>query len=82
MKILATLSLGVSLLFATVDINNASKKELITLKGIGSKKAEAILEYASTHCFTSKESLKEVKGIGSKTIAKNKDAIEVGECKK
>ena len=82
MKMLATLVLGASLLFGIVDINNASKKELTTLNGVGDKKAEAILEYSKTHCFKSIESLKEVKGIGSKTVEKNRDMIEVGKCKK
>lgn len=43
MKILAILVLGISFLFATVDINNASQKELTTLHNIGKAKAEAIV---------------------------------------
>ncbi|MEA2072610.1 MAG: helix-hairpin-helix domain-containing protein [Campylobacterota bacterium] len=82
MKTLATLALGASLLFGAVDINNATKTELTALNGVGDKKAEAILEYGKTHCFKSKESLKEVKGIGPKIVEKNRDMIEVGECKK
>ncbi|MDQ7043910.1 MAG: helix-hairpin-helix domain-containing protein [Sulfurimonas sp.] len=82
MKFLAALILGTSLLFGVVDINNASKTELTTLNGVGKKKAEAILEYAKTHCFKSIDSLQQVKGIGPKTIEKNRTMIEVGECKK
>ena len=67
--------------FASVDINNASVKELTTLKGIGKKKAEAIIEYRKTHCFKNIEELTKVKGIGKKTVKKNKPNIIVGECK-
>lgn len=82
MKLLATLTLVTSLLFGTVDINNASKTELTTLNGVGAKKAEAILKYSKSHCFKTVESLKEVKGIGTKLIEKNRKMIEVGKCKK
>jgi len=82
MKILATLVIGTSLLFGAVDINNASKAELTTLNGVGDKKAEAILEYAKTHCFKSADSLTEVKGIGTKFVEKNRKMIKVGKCKK
>lgn len=74
--------LGMTVLFATVDINNASKKELISLKGIGSKKADAIVEYRQKNCFNSIKSLTEVKGIGLKFIENNKNNLIVGKCKK
>ncbi|MEA1983715.1 MAG: helix-hairpin-helix domain-containing protein [Campylobacterota bacterium] len=49
---------------------------------MGDKKAEAILEYAKTHCFKTKESLTQVKGVGPKTVEKNRGIIKIGECKK
>ena len=71
-----------TLVLASIDINNASVKELTTLKGISTKKAEAIVAFRKTHCFKSVEELSKVKGIGKKTIEKNKNEIKVGECKK
>lgn len=43
MKVLIFLLLIVSFLFADVDINNASLKELKTLKGVGKVKASVIV---------------------------------------
>jgi len=82
MKILVMLLMGFSLLFSAVDINNADKAELMSLKGIGTKKAEAILAYRASHCFKSIEELKAVKGIGAKFIEHNAKNITVGSCKK
>ncbi|MEN4054145.1 MULTISPECIES: helix-hairpin-helix domain-containing protein [Sulfurimonas] len=82
MKILAILVMGITLVFGAVDINNASKSELMSLKGVGSKKADAIISYRKSHCFKSVEALTEVKGIGEKFIANNKANLSVGSCKK
>ena len=78
-KILLLLSIG-TLAFASVDINNASVKELITLKGIGKNKAKAIVAYRKEHCFKTVDELTKIKGIGKKTLQNNKDEIVVGEC--
>lgn len=52
-----------------VNINTATAEELMTLKGIGEKKAEAIIEYREAHGpFESIEDLKNVKGIGEKVF--------------
>ena len=82
MKILAMIVLGVSLLFGVVDINSASKKELSGLSGIGPKKAEAIVRYRDKHCFKNLNELVNVKGIGKKTVEKNRKNIKVGNCRK
>ncbi len=81
MKILLMLILWMSLLFGAVDINNASAKELSSLKGVGAKKAEAIVSFRKGHCFKSVDELAKVKGIGKKTVEKNRDDLEVGVCK-
>lgn len=62
---------------APVDINKASAKEIAaSLQGVGQKKAEEIVKYRKQHgAFTSLADLKKVKGIGDKTIAKNKQNI-------
>ena len=81
MKILVVLCLVVSFLFGTVDINNASQKELKTLKGIGKVKANSIVEFRKGHCFKSVNELSLVKGVGVKTVSKNRDNISVGKCR-
>ena len=56
-----------------VNINKATLEELQTIKGIGKKKAEAILQYRKEHgVFRTKEDLLQVKGIGKKAL----EAIE------
>ena len=80
MKILLMLVLGMSLLFATVDINSASAEELITLKGVGSKKAQAIITYRDGHCFKNVGEIVNVKGIGKKFLEKNREYLEAGKC--
>ncbi len=82
MKKLLSIILLSTLTFASIDINNASLKELTTLKGIGKKKAEAIMVYRKTNCFKSVDELKKVKGIGKKIVEKNRSEIKIGECKK
>lgn len=82
MKILTMLLLGMSLLFGAVDINTAGKKELSSLHGIGAKKAEAIISYRKATCFKSVDGLAKVKGIGAKTVAKNKKNLTASKCKK
>ncbi|VAW66417.1 hypothetical protein MNBD_GAMMA09-345 [hydrothermal vent metagenome] len=89
MKLLKVVSLSVMMLCATgvffsgqvfadeVNINRADAMTLETeLKGIGRKKAEAIIEYREQNGpFTSVDSLQEVKGISEKTIEKNRANI-------
>jgi len=82
MRLFLTLIATIGLLSASIDLNSASKKELTSLKGIGAKKAEAIIEYRKSQCFKSVDELINVKGIGKKTIEKNRDNLTVGECKK
>jgi len=60
-----------------ININTASKKELTTLKGIGDKIADRIIEYREKHPFKKIEDLMDVKGIGQKVFDKNKDLITV-----
>lgn len=64
-----------------VNINIAGKAELMTLKGIGPVKAQAILDYRASRPFYSISDIKKVKGIGDATYADIKDFIEVGDIK-
>jgi competence protein ComEA len=81
MRVLLLFVIGLSFLFGAVDINNASQEELESLKGVGAKKAEAIVKYREGKCFESPQELTNVKGIGEGILAKNKDDIVVGKCK-
>ena len=62
-----------------IDINTADRDALMTLKGIGEKKAQAVIAYREEHGgFESTEELMKVKGIGEKTFAGLKDKVTVG----
>ncbi|ADL51152.1 helix-hairpin-helix domain-containing protein [Clostridium cellulovorans] len=61
-----------------VDINTATKEQLMSLKGIGETYSEKIIEYREKNGpFKTIEELKNVSGIGEKTFEKIKDSIEV-----
>ena len=61
-----------------ININKATQRELETLKGIGTKKAQAIIDYREkTGQFKQPGDIKNVRGIGEKTYEKNKDSIVV-----
>ena len=66
---------------APVNINTADAKTISEgLSGIGLKKAEAIVKYRTEKgLFKTAEDLTNVKGIGEKTIAKNKKDILVSD---
>ena len=83
MKKLLTAAITSLVLFSqslfAVNINTADAKSLAEeLNGIGAKKAQAIVDYRTEHGdFKTIESLTEVKGIGLKTVEKNRDSIEL-----
>ena len=60
-----------------VNLNSASKEELLTLNGIGESKALAIIEYRNSNKFNSIEDLMNVSGIGESLYNKIKDSITV-----
>ncbi|EEO24293.2 MAG: helix-hairpin-helix domain-containing protein [Helicobacter sp.] len=64
-------------LFAAVNINTASQKELMTLNGIGEAKAKAIIEYRTKNRFKKIEDIMQVKGIGQAIFDKIKKDIVV-----
>ena len=83
MKLLLWLLIGFTLSFGAVDINSANKEELMSIKGVGEKKADLIIEYRKAHnCFKNVDEIKEVKGFGDKFLAKNRANLSAGECKK
>ena len=74
MKFFITVLLLVASLWASVNINKASKQELISLKGIGAKTADAIIAHRP---YKKLSGLMNVKGIGHKKFEKIKKEIEL-----
>ncbi len=66
-----------------IDINTADAATIDAgLLNIGRAKAEAIVAYREQHgAFKSPEQLAQVKGIGLKTVEKNRDRLEFGSGK-
>ncbi|GJQ57998.1 MAG: helix-hairpin-helix domain-containing protein [Candidatus Scalindua sp. AMX11] len=63
-----------------ININKAAVKELLVLKGIGSKKANDIVAYRDEHGpYKKTEDVMKVKGIGDKMFEKFRDQITVRE---
>jgi len=60
-----------------VNINTDGKAQLITLKHVGDKIADRIIEYRTTRPFKTPEDIMEVKGVGQKVFDANKDRIIV-----
>ncbi len=80
-------SIALSLLLATsayaadkVNINTADAATIdAVLINVGAAKAQAIVDYRKANgVFKSAEELAMVKGIGLKTVEKNRDRIELG----
>lgn len=60
------------------DLNTANASELSSIKGIGFKKAQAIVTYRETYGeFTNVEQVTLVKGIGKKMLARIQSRITV-----
>ena len=64
-------SQGVSL----VNINTATKEELMCLPGIGERKADSIIEYRKSKAFSSPEDIMNISGIKEAAFNKIKDKI-------
>jgi len=62
-----------------VDINHADAATIAnSLDGIGLSKANAIVAWRNAHgAFKSADDLRQIKGIGDKTLARNRDAIRL-----
>lgn len=87
MKTLSTLLLTLALLApfgvfadAPVNINQASAAELSAgIVGIGAARAEAVVAWREINGpFKSIDDLALVKGVGQKTVDKNRDRLTVG----
>ena len=78
--LLALLLAGTALANDKVNINTADAATIdAVLLNVGPAKAQAIVDYRKANgVFKSAEELAMVKGIGLKTVEKNRDRIEVG----
>jgi len=77
-SIVLALALFAHCALAAVNLNTATKEELIAFPGIGPAKAQAILDYRKANgAFKSVEELKDVKGIGAKRFEKLKSDLTV-----
>ena len=64
---------------AALNLNTATKDELIALPGIGPAKAQAIVDYRNQHGpFKSVDEVRKVKGIGEKLFLQIKPEIAIG----
>jgi len=78
-----TFALWAGSALAALNLNTATKEELIALPGIGPAKAQSILDHRKAHgAFKSVEELKDVKGIGAKRFEKLKGELTVGAAQK
>ncbi|WHZ18577.1 MAG: hypothetical protein OJF55_000726 [Rhodanobacteraceae bacterium] len=74
------LAIALPALAATpVNVNKADAQTIATsLDGVGMSKAQAIVAYRDAHGpFKSVDDVGNVKGIGAKTLARNRDAIRL-----
>ena len=63
---------------AKVNINTASKTELMKLKGVGRELAEKIIEYREKNGpFQKPEEIRKITGIGKGLWEQNREAITV-----
>lgn len=72
-----SLALGSMSVFAATNLNTATAAELQKVKGIGPKKAEAIVEYRKKTPFKSVDELDKVPGFGKATVDKVKGELTV-----
>jgi competence protein ComEA len=64
---------------AAINLNTATKDELVALPGIGPAKAQAIVDYRNQHGpFRSVDEIRKVKGIGEKLFISIKPELSIG----
>ncbi|AXK48422.1 competence protein ComEA [Aliarcobacter trophiarum LMG 25534] len=76
-KIVAILAIFSALFLGAIDLQTATKSELMEIKGVGEKKADAIIEYRKSNAIKSAEDLKNIKGFGDSIIENVKNDVKV-----
>jgi len=79
-KILVMLALTLSFLSA-INLQTATKDELMCIKGIGDKKADLLIKYRKSNKLTSANDLLAIKGFGKglvKNVEKNVKSVACG----
>jgi competence protein ComEA len=79
-RLLLVLVFGLASQFASaaLNLNTATKEELVALSGIGPAKAQAIIDYRAQHGgFKTVDELKDVKGIGARRFERLKSEVTV-----
>ena len=74
------MTLTISFLFSTVNLQTASKNELMCIKGIGPKKADAIIKYRKSNKLKSADDLLNIKGFGKALVSKVKKGEQTAKC--
>lgn len=68
---------------STININTADKELLMSIKGVGEKRAEAIIAYRKQNGpFKSIDQLSEIKGLGQYFVDSNREVLVVKDKKK
>jgi len=68
--------MGISFMFAALNLNTATKDELMAIKGIGEKKAEQIITFRKSKQIENADDLLKLKGFGPKLISNIKKDIK------
>jgi competence protein ComEA len=64
----------------TININTADKETLMAVKGVGEKRAEAIIAFRQQNGpFKSVDDLLLVKGVGQSIVDDNRDTLSTSE---
>ena len=76
----ALIAAGLAALAAEpIDINTADKETLMAVRGVGERRAEAIIVYREKYGpFRTVDQLMEVEGIGQATLDANREMLTVG----
>jgi competence protein ComEA len=65
-----------------VDINTANQETLMTVKGIGEKRAAAIIAYRDKYgSFKSVDALSDVQGVSESLVEKSRETLTVSTSK-
>ena len=65
---------------SALNVQKASKDELMCIKGIGEKKASAIMKYRKSHKLKSAKDLLEIKGFGKALVENVQKDIKSVAC--